>query len=422
MSQLKLLRQKKFLPLFLTQCCGAFNDNFLKNALIILVTFHAQNIFGLSASQMVALASAVFVLPIFIFSALAGQIIDKFEKAKIIRTIKWCEVGIACFATLGFYTENYFVFMSVLFAFGLHATFFNPTKYSLLPQHLSLEEIVAGNAFIEAGTFVSILIGTISGGLIIATSQGPFFISLGLIFFAVVGVIFSYKIPTAPAPDPNLKLQFNPLAPTAEILKFAIKGKSVFISILGVSWFWFYTAALLSLFAPLSKEIFHGDESVVTSLLATFSIGLACGALLSEKLSKDRIDLKVVFAGNLGITLFGTLLFFLCHSFHNSIELHSVTKFITKDFGAYVLICLFLIALSGGIFIIPLNSLMQERSDPIHRARIISANSIFNAFFMVVSALLLVTLISFNFALPEIILAISIINIFFGIWLFVKLK
>lgn len=416
MSQLALFKKRQFFPLFWTQCLGAFNDNFLKNALIIMVTFRAKDLMGLNASQIVAVAGAVFVLPIFLFSALAGQVADKFEKDLVIRFIKWFEFAVMILATMGMYLENYYVLLFVLFSMGLHTAFFNPVKYSLLPQHLELHEIVGGTAMIEAGTFIAILLGTIGGGLLIEASGGRYVVSAGLVIAAALGIWSSYLIPKAYAIDPTLKLRINPFKPTLEIFKYAAASRPVLTAIIGISWFWFFAAALLSLFAPLAKDVLMGNEAVVTNLLAIFSVGVAVGALLCERLSRNaaQVKFKLVLVGSLGISFFGFLFYFICQNF-SKIENFSFFNFITTYQGTFLFLSLFMVAVCGGLFIVPLYTLMQEQSKPKHRSRIIAANSVLNAFFMVVSSGFLVVLLQYKITIPSIILIVSILNLFAGI-------
>lgn len=421
MSQLDLFKKRKFFPLFWTQFFGAFNDNFFKNSLVILVTFHAQTVMGLPTSQIVALAGGIFILPFFLFSALAGQIADKFEKTKIIKWVKWAEVLIMLFAVLGFATENFPVLLFVLFLMGLQSTFFGPIKYSILPQHLTLNEMVGGNALIEAGTFLAILLGTICGGVLIAGDSGPTIVSFGVILVALLGVTSCYWIPHAPAVAPELKLQLNPIPPTFEMFRFAKKTKSVYLSILGISWFWFFGAALLSLFPPLCKDILQGSETLVTLFLSVFSVGIAIGSLLCERLSRKRLELGLVPLGSIGMSVFGVLLFYLCQGYEPLPAGFSTWDFVQSSRGLAILIDLFALSMFGGLFIVPMYTMMQERSDFKQRSRVIAANNVMNALFMVVASLFLSALLYFEVSIPVIILIVSILNMLVATYIYTLL-
>lgn len=392
----QLLKQRRFAPLFWTQFFNAFNDNFLKNALVIMVEYRSVKLWGLPPAEIVALAGGIFILPFFLFSALAGQIADKYDKASIIRWIKAIEIGIMILAAAGFLFQQPGFLLGVLFAMGLHSTFFGPIKYSILPQHLSLEELVAGNAMVEAGTFVSILLGTIAGGVIFALPRGEWMVSIGLIAIALMGYAVCRWIPKADAVAPKLCLHFSPLRPSLEIFSFTQKPKSVFLSIVASSWFWFVGAVMLSIFPPLCKEVLHGSEHLVTVYLALFSIGIAVGSLLTARLSRGILNLSFVVIGFLGLSIFSLTLWYLSSRYLNTVLIGGN---------------LFLFSVFGGFFIVPLYTLMQERSAPEHRSRVIAANNILNALFMVIASMILMALLHFHFTIAQIMLLISISNL-----------
>lgn len=392
----ELLKQRRFAPLFWTQFFNAFNDNFLKNALVILVEYRSATVLGLPPAEIVALAGGIFILPFFLFSALAGQIADKYEKAHVIRWIKRVEIAIMCLATAGFLFHQPGFLLCVLFAMGLHSTFFGPIKYSILPQHLSNDELVAGNAMVEAGTFVSILLGTIAGGVIFSLPHGEWMVSIGLMFIATVGYLVCLWIPYAKAVEPDLRLNFEPIGPSIQIFRFTKKPASVFWSIVAISWFWFVGAIMLSIFPPLCKEVLHGPEKLVTTYLALFSIGIATGSLLTARLARGILDLIYVVVGFLGISIFASILWYL--SAHDP-------NVILIGFN------LFLFSIFGGFFIVPLYTLMQERSEPQHRSRVIAANNILNALFMVVASVALLALLHFHITIAEVMLFVSITNL-----------
>lgn len=414
MSQFNLLKQRKFAPLFWTQFLGAFNDNLLKNAIVMLVTFRAAHVMGIPANQMVSAAGGIFILPFFVFSATAGQLADKHEKGRIIRMVKLAEIVIMALATYGFVTNHFPFLLAVLFLMGLHSTFFGPLKYSILPQHLDEHELVGGNALVEAGTFLSILLGTIAGGLMIALPDtGPAWVSATLLVISVLGFAASTFIPEARPVAPKLHVQWNPVTPTWEILRFAAGNRVVFLSILGISWFWFFGAASLSLLPSLCKDVLGAPESVVTVFLASFSIGIGIGSMLCERLSRRSLELGLVPLGSLGISLFALDLSFAADASHFPAGLLTgVTAFgfLHLPQGLHVVVDLVLIAMSCGLFIVPLYALMQERSEVSHRSRVIAANNILNALFMVAASALLVMLMKAGLSIPRIFLVLAILN------------
>jgi MFS family permease len=392
----QLLRQRRFGPLFWTQFFGAFNDNFLKNALVILVEYKSLTVLGMSPPQIVALAGGIFILPFFLFSALAGQIADKYEKGKIIRWIKLVEIFIMIFAASGFVFHQPGFLLVVLFAMGLHSTFFGPIKYSILPQHLQFAELLTGNAVVEAGTFVAILLGTITGGVMIALPDGEKMVSLGLMGIALTGYLTSRWIPKAAAAFPSLKTDFGLIKPTRHIFSFTKNPPSVFWSTVAISWFWFVGAVMLSIFPSLCKEVLHGPPSLVTTYLALFSIGIAAGSLLTGRLSKGKVNLRFVTIGFFGLSLFSVALWFF------SVYAVNLT---------WIGFLLFSFSIFGGFFIVPLYTLLQERSDSQNRSRVIAANNILNAAFMVLASLLLLLLLHFHFTVPQVMLILAALNI-----------
>jgi 1-acyl-sn-glycerol-3-phosphate acyltransferase len=414
MNQLKLLKSRRFLPLFVTQFLGAFNDNFFRNALVILVTYQATQIFGIPSAQIVAVAGGVFILPFFLFSAYAGLLADKYEKSRIVRWVKLAEIGIMLVASVGFLTERYEALLVVLFLMGLHSTVFGPIKYSILPQHLGEEELIAGNALVEAGTNLAILIGTIVGGLLILSKpHGAKLVSVGLVATAVIGWLSSHGIPVAEAADPGIKIGWNPVRPTWDILRFSRQTRSIFLSLLAISWFWFFGGFLLSLFPSYCKDSLHASSDVVTLFLTVFSIGTATGSLLCEKLSREHLELGLVPLGSIGMTVFTLDLW------HVGIPAFAAA-FAPQALGAWELLHhaegirivtdLFLMSVFGGFFIVPLYAFIQIRSEKTHRSRIIASNNIHNALFMVGASVTLLALIRFRFTTAQMFLTLAVLN------------
>lgn len=422
MNQMSLLKSKRFFPLFLTQFFGAFNDNFLKNALVILITYKTKAVLGIPAAQMVAVAGGIFILPFFLFSAQAGQLADKHEKSRLIRWVKLAEIGIMALAFAGFVSHHYELLLAVLFLMGLHSTVFGPLKYSILPQHLAADELVGGNALVEAGTFLAILLGTIAGGVLIGIEPlGPIVVSFGLVLTAGVGYVASRAIPEAAPVDPSLRVRWNPIPPTWEILKSTRKTQSVFLSILGVSWFWFFGGVMLSLFPPYCKDFLHAEGKVVTLLLALFSVGIAIGSLFCERFSRHRLELGLVPLGSIGMTLFTLDLFFAgLPGFVLGQPEGAVTvaRMLSEPQGLRILADLLCLSIFSGFYIVPLYTLIQTRSEVSHRSRIIAGNNILNALFMVVASLMLVAMMHFHLTIPEMFLTLALLNAAVAVYIY----
>lgn len=417
MKATQLLSKKKFGPLFWTLFFGAFNDNFLKNALIILITYKSLTVLGLPPSQMVALSGGIFILPFFLFSFLAGQLADKFEKSTMIRLTKWFEVVLMLVAAWGFYYEIYGLLVFVLLMMGLHSTFFGPLKYSILPQHLKKEELVLGNALVEMGTFVAILIGTISGGVLINIQpQGALLTGVGLVTAALVGLIASYFIPKAESYDKMLKISYSPLRPVSETFRIMQQTRSVFLSIMGISWFWLFGGSILSILPTYTKDVLGSNADVVTWFLALFTIGIGVGSILCEKLSFERLELGLVPLGSIGITIFTADLFFLdipaTHTAYSILELLKTTTGVRISFD------LFMLAISSGFLTVPLYTLIQERSEPQYRSRIVAGNNFMNAMFMVVSALMISLFLYLEVSIPQMFLILAILNAFVSLYIY----
>jgi acyl-[acyl-carrier-protein]-phospholipid O-acyltransferase/long-chain-fatty-acid--[acyl-carrier-protein] ligase len=415
-----LITSKRFAPLFLTQFLGALNDNLLKNALVMLITFKLATQTGDSAQMLVTLAAGIFILPFFLFSATAGQFADKYDRARITRLVKVTEIIIMMVATLGFYTQHVTLLMVALFAMGTHSTFFGPIKYALLPQHLKDNELMSGNALIEAGTFLAILIGTIIGGLVILQDNGTSYISALLLAVAVVGYITSRFIPTAEAPAPELTISYNIFKETFHIIHFAKANARVFRSILGISWFWFVGATYLSQFPAFVKDILHADATVVTLLLTIFSIGIGFGSFLCNLLLKGTIKSTYVPFAALGMALFGIDLYFASTAQGMetlSGELLTLKQFVCFHGSARILFDLGGVATCAGLYIVPLYAIMQHDSAPEFRARIIAANNVYNALFMVASALATLVMLSQHMSISHVFLITASLNVIAAIYI-----
>ncbi|HEX5126391.1 MAG TPA: MFS transporter [Rhodocyclaceae bacterium] len=408
-SHSNLLRQRRFGPLFLTQFLGAFNDNVFKNALVLLIAFRGGQVLGLAPAVMVQAAAGLFVLPFFLFSATAGQLADKFEKGQLIRLVKLVEIGIAVLATVGFAAVHIEFLLGALFMMGLHSTMFGPLKYSILPQHLRSDELVAGNAWVESGTFVAILLGTISTGPLMAIGpHGPVLAGLCCIAVATTGYFASRFIPLAPATDPSLKIDLNPFTETAHNIRLAYKNRTVFHSLMGISWFWFYGAVFLSEFASYVKEVLGGNELMATGLLGTFIVGIALGSFLCERLSGKNVEVGLVPLGSIGLTVFGIDLWWASPSLaQHYADWHG---FLAQRSNWHILFALVMLGASGGFFTVPLYALIQARSDVAQRARVIAANNIMNAAFMVVAALFAGLALQLGVSIAQLFLITALMN------------
>jgi 1-acyl-sn-glycerol-3-phosphate acyltransferase len=417
-SQFQLLRERRFAPFFWTQFLGAGNDNVYKNALVIFVAFQAATLTTLSSNDLVNIAAAVFIAPFVLFSATAGQVADKFEKSRLIRFIKLFEIAIMIVGAVGFYRRDLFLLFLGLGLMGVHSTIFGPVKYAILPQHLRSHELIGGNGLVEMGTFVAILLGEIVGGVVIAIKpEGPMLAGATAIAIAVAGYLVSRGIPTTPAVAPELRINWNPFTETGRNLRFAYGNRVVWLSMLGISWFWFYGATYLTQFATYTKDVLGGDEHVATLLLAIFSIGIGIGSLLCERLSGHKVELGLVPFGSIGLSVFAVDLYFASRGLAPG-GLSGIDGFIGVPAHWRVVVDLVLLGMFGGFYIVPLYALIQERSDPAHRSRIIAANNILNALFMVASAGIALGLLKAGLTIPELFLATGLMNAIVAVYIY----
>ncbi|MCC2659123.1 MAG: transporter [Panacagrimonas sp.] len=408
-SQFNLLGQRRFGPFFATQTLGAFNDNVFKNALVILVTFGIAGLSGDQINAYVNLAGGLFILPFFLFSATAGQIAEKFEKSGLIRGIKLAEIAIMVLAAVGLYLGEIHLLLGVLFLLGAQAAVFGPVKYSILPQALREEELVGGNALVEAATFLAILLGTLLGGWLIGREGGANATGIAVVIFAVMGYLAARAIPTTPATAPDLRINWNPLTETWRNFQFMRGNRTVLLSVLGISWFWLYGATFLSQLPNYTKVYLGGNQQVVTLLLTVFSLGIGLGSLLCERLSGHKVEMGLVPFGSIGLTVFGIDLYFAAPE-AATITGQGAMAFLREATNHRVLWDLVLIGLFGGFYIVPLYAVIQTRSEPTHRSRIIAGNNILNALFMVVSAIVSVLLLKSGLTIPQLLLTVAIMN------------
>ena len=418
-GQFGLLKTQRFAPFFLTQIFGAFNDNLFKQALLILIAFRLPGLLQADVDYWANLASGLFILPFFLFSANAGQWAEKFEKSALIRLIKLAEIGIMALAALGFYLNSLPLLLAVLFLMGAQSAFFGPIKYAILPQVLLPEELIGGNALVESGTFLAILTGTLFGGWMMASFvSGPALASIVLLLIACAGYLASRRITPLSAAAPDLKLDWNPISASWHTLRCLRGNRTVFNSVLGISWFWFFGAMYIAQLPNYTRYVLGGDESVATLVLALFSIGIASGSLLCERFSHRTVEIGLVPFGAIGLTVFGVDLFLARSTAGPELAL-TAWSFIEIAGSVRVMFDLFMIGVFGGFYIVPLFALVQQRSAPERLARIIAANNILNALFMVLAAIMAIGLLHYaGLSLPHLLLLTAVLNAVVAIYIF----
>ncbi len=417
-GQFALLSERRFAPFFWTQFAGAANDNVFKFAFTIFVTFHAAQ-FGDSDPKVAAfLIGAVFIAPFVLFSATAGQLADKYEKSRLIRWVKNLEIAIMFLAAVGFVMHSTLLLYAATFMMGVHSTLFGPVKYAYLPQHLKANELVGGNGLVEMGTFVAILVGTMLGGALAGISgAGPVYVAVVCVLVAVAGRVAAAFVPDSPASEPALVINWNPLTETLANLKLARGNRAVFLSMLGISWLWFFGATFLTSFSPFAKDVLGGNETVVTLLLAVFSVGIGLGSLLCERMSGHKIEIGLVPFGSIGMTVFAADMYFATRGMQPA-GTEGVFAFLSHGINWRVLVDLFLLAMFGGFYSVPLYALIQTRCEPSHRARIIAANNILNALFMIASSVLAAVMLKSGFSIPQLFLVTALLNAAVAVYIY----
>jgi 1-acyl-sn-glycerol-3-phosphate acyltransferase len=408
-NQFALLTQRRFGPFFWVQFLGAGNDNLFKFAFTVMVTYQLQ-VSWLPATLAGLVIGALFILPFVLFSATSGQLADKYPKETLIRFVKSLEIAIMLLAGWGFLQANVPALLACVALMGLHSTLFGPVKFAYLPQHLSERELTGGNGMVEMGTFVAILLGQVAGGLLIAIPHsGAVYVAWGCAIVAVLGRVVAQAVPSSPATDPQLRINWNPFTETWRNLKLARENIVVFRSLLGISWMWFFGAVFLSMFPAFAKDVLHGDEHVASLLLVVFSLGIGTGSLLCERLSQRHVEIGLVPLGAIGMSVFAIELYFSARHLPPAVSL-TLQQFIAQPAHWRVMADLALLSLFAGIFSVPMYALIQMRSLPTHRARIIAANNILNALFMIVSSLGVGFLLGAGFTIPEVFLAVGLLN------------
>lgn len=416
-NQFALLRQRRFAPFFLTQFAGAANDNLFKFAFTVMVTYQLS-VGWLPPAMAGLVIGALFILPFLLFSATAGQLTDKYDKTVMIRFVKNLEIAIMAIAAVGFFTDQVIILLVCTFLMGVHSTLFGPVKFALLPQVLSERELTGGNGMVEMGTFVAILLGNVAGGLLVAIpSIGHETVAITCVVLALVGRAIAAWIPKAPATDPGLSINWNPVSETLRNLKLAHGNVVVFRSLLGISWMWFFGAVFLSNFPSLAKDVLHGNEQVASLLLVVFSIGIGTGSLLCEVLSRRHVEIGLVPLGAIGMSVFAVDLYFASRGLPPS-PVMGLGAFMSHSAHWRVMADLALLSLFAGLYSVPMYALIQLRSQATHRARIIAANNILNALFMIGSSVIAGAMLKGGFSIPQIFLFTGLANAVVAFYIF----
>lgn len=413
-SQFALLRQRRFGPFFWTQFLGAFNDNIFKTALLTVLTYETLTWTTLDPNLLNNLIPGLFILPFLLFSATAGQLADKFDKARLARFVKLLEIGIMGVAAVGWMTHNLWLLIAAVAGMGLHSALFGPVKYSYLPQHLRANELVGGNGVVEMGTFAGILLGEVVGAVLVLTKPlGIQLVAAGTILIAFAGWFSSRRIPTSPPPAPTLKISWNPFSESIRNLRFSSRNRTVFLAMLANSWFWFYGAILLAQFPVFSKNELNGDHSIFVLLLTVFSLGIGAGSLLCERLSGRKVEIGLVPFGALGLTIFGVDLYISGSSYAIAVAGSSTINafgFLARSGGWHVLVDCLMIGVFGGFYIVPLFAQIQTRSARDHLSRTIAGMNILNALFMVIAALVGMLLLNSGLTISQLFLVTAVMN------------
>jgi 1-acyl-sn-glycerol-3-phosphate acyltransferase len=421
-SQFALLSQRRFAPFFWTQFLGAFNDNVFKTALLTILTYQAIEWTKLDSASLTNLIPGLFILPFVLFSATAGQLADKLDKALLARAVKKLEIAIMLVAAAGWLTHSLWLLIAAVVGMGVHSTLFGPVKYAYLPQQLKVEELIGGNGIIEMGTFVGILLGEVFGALLVESKPwGVELIAGGTVAIAFFGWYTSRSIPVSPAPAPDLQINWNPLTETIRNLRFSRQNRTVFLSLLGNSWFWFYGAIILAQFPVYAKDYLHGDHSVFVLLLTIFSLGVGTGSLLCERLSGHKVEIGLVPFGSIGLSVFGFDLYLASIAFtHFATGTAQVdlTGFVAQHGSLRILFDCLMIGVFGGFYIVPLFALIQTRCDPQHISRTIAGMNILNALFMVVAALVAIVLLKMGCSIPQLFMVTAILNALVATYIF----
>jgi len=407
-GQFRLLTERRFLPYFATQALGACNDNLLKNLLVLAATYHTARYTQLDPRVLVNLAGGLFILPFVLFSGIAGQLADRFDKSVVMKIIKAAELAIMALATAGFFVHSLALLLTALFLMGVHSTFFAPAKYGMLPQVLRPAELVGGNALVEMGTFVAILLGTTGAGLL-AGVDSEAAMGAALCALAVAGLLASLLMPRVPAAAPQLGIDWNPWRSSWQNIRAARQSRAVFLSLLGLSWFWFYGALVLAQLPVYCHFVVNGGEQVITLMLVVFAAAVGAGSLMCERLSGRKVEIGLVPFGSIGLTLFA-LDFAWVSPAAPAAHALSAREFLTQPHAWRMLIDLAGLGVFGGFYVVPLYAVVQQRAPPAALSRVIAANSILNALFIVAAALFGAALLALGLSVPQLLALTALLN------------
>lgn len=416
-----IYKNPRFIPFFWTQFFGAVNDNCFKNALAVIITYRGIQIAGMEPNAIVAMATGIFIFPFFLFSATAGQLADKYEKSFLIRLTKWSELMVMAVASFGFFTENFVLLLMALFFMGAQSAVFGPLKYGIIPNLVKESELVSANAYVEIGTYLAILLGTVAGGIASGITDFELIITIGILLVAALGIVSSWFIPATQINSPELKVDWTILKPTWEIISYILPNRPILNTILGISWFWFLGAGMLAVMPAFSKDTLHAGEQVVTAFLALFTVGIAVGGILCERLSFKRVEIGLIPFGSIGMSIFLIDLWLAGNAwapFTAESARFQILDLVSRAGGWRILADLLLIAFFGGLFIVPLYAFLQYRGEQKHLARIIAGNNIISAMFMVASAGFVALLFVLDVKVPEIFLILSLVNIGVAVYIY----
>ena len=420
-SSFFLLTTRRFLPFFLTQFSGAFNDNLFKTGLTLLTSFYAVRYGGLAPALASNLIAGLFIVPFLLLSATSGQLADKYDKAAIMRWVKLFELFIVLLAAYGLLAHHAWVLYLCILLLGTHSAVFGPAKYAFLPQALGAKEVVAGNGLVGMATFIAILTGSITAGeLVHRGDAGVQALSALIVIIALAGVLFSRFIPSAP-PIQAVRMNWNPFSEITRNLRIAREDMAVFHAMIGISWLWFFGVTFLTHFAPLAKDLLAVNERGVTLMLATFSIGIAMGSMLCARLSRNQLEIGLVPLGAIGMSVFGIDLFFAILALSQQADVNAlldVQAFLAQGASWRLLVDLLMMSLCAGLFSVPLYAMVQTYAAPSHRARIVAANNFLNALFMVAAALLAMGLTLLGLNVAQILLVVTLLNILVAVYIF----
>jgi MFS family permease len=410
-NSFSLLARRRFLPLFVTQFLGAFNGNLFKNATVVLILYRLGTDQAAGGKVLATLALGLFVLPFFLFSATAGLLADRFDKARVIRASKLLETAAALVAASALAVGAPWLLLAALFLLGAQAALFGPLKYGILPDLLADEELLGANGLVEAGTFVAILAGTIMGSLTILTTDGIAIVQSTVVGAALIGWAASFAIPATAAKAPDISIGWNFAGQTVRLLRDIAKTPTLLGLIMGVSWFWLAGATYLTQFPAFAKDALHAGPSVVSLFLTMFSLGICIGSLLCQRLLRGTASLRLAPLGLLGMAAFGLDFVFAAEPMATGSALTEVTDFLQRPLAWRLLADLLATSVAAALYVVPLYTLLQQRADPGHRARVIAANNVMNALFMTLAAGIAAALLGAGIGIKSLLAGMAAINL-----------